>query len=81
MRPIGRAIEAMGLAEPPRRFKRQDVADAEMINLLMRRYGMRGHSAFLLVDAARDGAPHAVATLHSISHRHRVGWFADKATL
>lgn len=81
MRPIGRAIEAMGLAEPPRRFKRQDVADSEMISLLMQRYGMRGHSAYLLVDTARDGAPQSVALLHEISARHRIGWFADKATL
>lgn len=81
MRPIGRAVEAMGLAEPPRRFKRQDAADSEMIDLLMRRYGMRSHSAFLVVSAARDGAPHAVEMLHAISRRHRVGWFADKATL
>jgi hypothetical protein len=77
MRPIGHALVSLGLAEPPRRFKRQDVADSEMIDLLMRRYGLRPHSAFLLVDAARDGAPQAVEALHSISQRHRLGWFAS----
>lgn len=65
-----------------RRFKRQDVADRDMVRWLNSELGVEIEQAWVLVCAARDpqDKDHATSArqLEGISREHRLGWFAHE---